>query len=135
MSHSMKYARGRSRRGRVELSMTPMIDVVFLLLVFFVLALKPQDILSALPVSRPATKGPPSDLQLPRIVVGVDGYKIAGRYMRLSDLRRRLARIRRTSDGVQLVIACEPQARHDTLIQLLDTCAHLNITDISLFSM
>ena len=135
MSHSMKYARGRSRRGRVELSMTPMIDVVFLLLVFFVLALKPQDILSALPVSRPAAVGAPADIQLPRIVVGTDGYRIAGRHMGLRDLSKRLARIRRTSEGVQLVIACEPQARHDTLIQLLDTCAHLNITDISLFSM
>jgi len=46
--------RERAKGEAVKLEMTPMIDVVFQLLIFFIVTLKQEDILSHLDVSRPA---------------------------------------------------------------------------------
>lgn len=50
----MAYKRKQKKGDKVELSMTPMIDVVFQLLIFFVVNLKQEDILAKLTAARPA---------------------------------------------------------------------------------
>ena len=50
----MKRKRQRKEQEAAALEMTPMIDVVFQLLIFFIVTLKPEDICSHLDVSRPA---------------------------------------------------------------------------------
>jgi len=49
-----KKRKGRNKGDAAKLEMTPMIDVVFQLLIFFIVTLKQEDILSHLDVSRPA---------------------------------------------------------------------------------
>ena len=49
-----KKRKTRNKGEAAKLEMTPMIDVVFQLLIFFIVTLKQEDILSHLDVSRPA---------------------------------------------------------------------------------
>ena len=133
----MHKRRKRSNRGNAaRLEMTPMIDVVFLLLVFFVVTVKPTDLLAKLDVSRPTA---PSDVTTPipllRIDVGENGYVVHGQRVTLATLRKRLSRIYATSPRATMVIASTDEAAHSLLIKLLNMCAAEHITNISLMSL
>ena len=55
----MAYKRKQNKGESPKLDMTPMIDVVFQLLIFFVVTLKQEDILSKLSAARPAPNPKP----------------------------------------------------------------------------
>ena len=59
--------RERKREAGARLEMTPMIDVVFLLLVFFVVTVQPKELLAKLEVSRPAAPTQSPQMTLLRI--------------------------------------------------------------------
>jgi len=114
--------------------MTSMIDVVFLLLVFFVVTVQPRDVLAKLDVSRPeATPGP--SIPLLKIDVGSDGYVINGRRLPLETIKKRLAHIQQISPETPLIIACTADAKHSRLVKLLDVCAGIELHNISLVSL
>ena len=50
----MARARKRPEGAQAELEMTPMIDVVFQLLIYFIVTTKPVDVITNLDVFRPA---------------------------------------------------------------------------------
>jgi biopolymer transport protein ExbD len=132
----MHKRRRRSNQGNAAgLEMTPMIDVVFLLLVFFVVTVKPTDLLAKLDVSRPAAPTTTDDFSLLRIDVGTGGYVVNGRRLTLDTLRKRLHRVYKTSPRTTLVVASTAEASHSKLIKLLNMCAAENIKNISLMSL
>ncbi len=135
MKRTTERAARRQRGSDVKLSMTPMIDVVFLLLVFFLVAVKPIDLVAALGVVRPKapTETPPA-IELPEVRVTAQGYAVAGRPMTVAQIGARLARIRARTPTFQLVIVCDGASGHAQLVRLLDTCAGLDITNIALLS-
>ena len=115
-----------------------MIDVVFQLLIFFLVTLKQEDILSQLNVSRPApdTRPPPETPEdLLTITVYKDGYVLNGRRRSLPSLQSQLRRLAKYSTKISVVVKCTADSPHSLLIQLLDACAGANLKNISVFSM
>jgi biopolymer transport protein ExbD len=127
--------RERKREAGARLEMTPMIDVVFLLLVFFVVTVQPKELLAKLEVSRPAAPTQSPQMTLLRIDVGVEGYVINGRRLPLETLRRRLAKLYESKPSTTLVVASTGDASHSRLVKLLDVCAGIGIENISLMSL
>jgi len=128
----------RSAIEDVKLEMTPMIDVVFQLLVFFVFAIKVEDILSHLDVSRPAPDPEAQEEQvqdLLRIKVYSGGYVLRGRPISLQRLDRRLTRIASFSKNISVIIECTADSQHQRLVQLLDLCAKAGLSNLSVFSL
>jgi biopolymer transport protein ExbD len=127
--------RERNRGSAARLEMTPMIDVVFLLLVFFVVTIQPQDVVARLNVSRPAA--PPKSPQIPllRIDVGVQGYVINGRLLSLETIKKKLTKLYVNASSSPLIVASTGDAPHSRLVKLLDMCAGIGIPNISLMSM
>lgn len=132
----------RKRRKQSEgatLEMTPMIDVVFQLLIFFIVTLKEEDILAHLDISRPApdpNSTPEEQIQdLLSIMIHKNGYVLQGKRVALSELDRQLSRLARMSGEVSVVIKCTGDSPHSYLMRLLDVCAKSNLTNISVFSM
>lgn len=121
------------------LEMTPMIDVVFQLLIFFIVTLKQEDILSHLDISRPAPDPdtvPEDQIQdLLNVIVHKDGYVLQGKRVALSELDRQLSRLARMSSGVSLVIKCTGDSPHSYLMRLLNVCAKSKLENIAVFSM
>jgi biopolymer transport protein ExbD len=119
--------------------MTPMIDVVFQLLIFFIVTLKQEDILSRLDVSRPAPEqtAPPEEQikDLLTIEVHEDGYILQGRPMSLAVLDARLTRLAGFSKDVSVIIKCTADSPHRNLVALLDLCAKAGLNNLSVFSM
>jgi len=133
-------ARERKRRHDqpAALEMTPMIDVVFQLLIFFIVTLKQEDILSHLDVNRPApdSKPPPEKPQeLLTILVYNEGFVLQGRRISLKDLDRQLTRIAKFSKTISVIIKCTSDSPHLYLMQLLDVCAKAGLKNLNVFSM
>lgn len=130
--------RKKNKGEAAELEMTPMIDVVFQLLIFFIVTLKQEDILSHLDVSRPASESIPSETEpdeLLTIMVYRDGYIMNGRRISRSVLDKRLTKMSRFSKDVSVVIKCMPDSPHSKLINLLDICSKTGLENLSVFSM
>ena len=130
--------KNKNKGDAAKLEMTPMIDVVFQLLIFFIVTLKQEDILAHLDVSRPQQSDEqPSEIkpELLTIMVHRDGYIMNGRRISRGVLDKRLTRISTYSKGISVVIKCMPDSPHAKLIALLDICAKTGLENLSVFSM
>lgn len=126
-----------SHETKVE--MTPMIDVVFQLLIFFVVTLKQEDILSRFSAARPAPScftGPiETEPELIDITVHNGGIILKQRPVTLDGLDRQIGRYSRMSKTATVVIRCTKDSSQGSLIQVLDVCAKHKMKNISVFSM
>jgi biopolymer transport protein ExbD len=131
--------RAKKKGDAPKLEMTPMIDVVFQLLIFFLVTLKQEDILSHLDVSRPAAESsrPPETQpdELLTIIVHKDGFLLQGRRVSASRLERRMIRMAGFNPDMPVIIKCTGDSPHARLIKLLDICANARLTNLSVFSM
>lgn len=116
-----------------------MIDVVFQLLIFFIVTLKQEDILSHLDVFRPApdpTARKEEKIQdLLTIMVYRDGFVLRERRVPLSTIERHLMRLSSYSKNISVIIKCTADSPHSYLVQLLDVCAKAGLRNLSVFSM
>jgi biopolymer transport protein ExbD len=133
--------RERNRGYAAKLEMTPMIDVVFQLLIFFIVTLKQEDILSYLNVSRPAPSvGICTDPQkLLNIEVGRTSWTVNGRSFAgergLKALDKSLTKIAKISKNTTVAIKCTSDSPHAKLVQVLNICTREGMKNISVFSM
>jgi biopolymer transport protein ExbD len=134
----------RRRTEGAQLEMTPMIDVVFQLLIFFLVTLKQEDILSHLDVSRPApdpNAKPEEQVDLLTIQVynhkalGGEGIVLKGRKVSRRELERQLTRLASYSKNLSVVIKCTADSPHGNLVKVLDVCAKAGLENLSVFSM
>jgi biopolymer transport protein ExbD len=115
-----------------RLEMTPMIDVVFQLLIFFVIAVKPEDLLSHLDITR--GESPAAALPLIRVEVLADGLTVNGKRADIQFLDGVLSRLPAAARDRTVLVACESQSRHEGLVQVLDTCAKSGYARIAMTS-
>jgi biopolymer transport protein ExbD len=138
-----KKRKQRNKGEAAKLEMTPMIDVVFQLLIFFIVTLKQEDILSHLNVSRPAPdpNSPPPEEKpdLLTIEVGRTAWTLNGRAYAgtrgLAALDKSLTKIASYSKNTTVIIKCTGDSPHAKLIQVLNICAREGMKNLSVFSM
>ncbi|HMP77538.1 MAG TPA: biopolymer transporter ExbD [Kiritimatiellia bacterium] len=126
--------RARNRAGDVgEIPMTPMIDVVFLLLIFFVLSVKPADLLAHQDVSRPHLTG---GTATPTLTLDVfpGGYALNGRAVDQAELAHLLKKLGAISTDQPVRVISSPDATHAQLVSAIDTCAAAGLEKIVLLS-
>jgi len=134
----MLHGRKRKLASDPRLEMTPMIDVVFLLLVFFVVTIKQEDILSRLTAARPearAVEPRETELKLMTIVLHRDGFLLRDRPMTLQALDRQLARYSELNKHAGIVVKCMPDSPHSALVRTLDICRKHGLDNLSVFSL
>ncbi|MFW5871022.1 MAG: ExbD/TolR family protein [Verrucomicrobiota bacterium] len=133
-----KKKRNRRAGDASQLEMTPMIDVVFQLLIFFIVTLKVEDIMAHLDVIRPAPDKEVEEQEVEDLVtiqVYEDGYVLRGRRISKERLEQRLMRIAGYSKDITIVIKCKGTSPHKYLLQLLDICSKAGLKNLSVFSM
>ena len=132
----MKVKR-ESQEAKTE--MTPMIDVVFQLLIFFVVTLKQEDILSRFQTARPAQeeRDRPIDVkpELIDITISKGGLIFKQRPVTLEGLDRQLGTYARFSKTATVTIRCTEDSPQSRLIQVLDVCAKHKLRNLSIFSL
>ncbi len=132
----------RRRKGIVdagaELNMTAMIDVVFQLLIFFLVTQKPIDTMANLDVFRPSPEKKQEQMQTPpkmiRIQIYADGFTINDRPVGLTELDRLLARLAGIDRNQTIMIMCAALSKHEDLVRVLDLCAKTGLVNLSVIS-
>ena len=137
----MKFTRARrSGRGLAVVEITPLIDVVFLLLIFFVVSTTFVRT-SAIEVDLPDGPRPvdrvPAGIEVRVSATGdytVDGEVLveSGR----AELLRALGQARgeMPDSELPLVIAADANARHETVVRVMDAARELGLTKLSVLT-
>ena len=134
----MARQRKRPEAEEPALSMTPMIDVVFQLLIYFIVTINPIDVVTNLDVFRPAPdKSAPKDTPPPNLVrLGVykDGYTVNEVAATLPVLDQALARLAALDANQTIMITVSAFSEHGQLIKALDLCAKNGLKSLSIVS-
>ncbi len=119
--------------------MTPMIDVVFQLMIFFVVTIKQEDILSKIVANRPNPNPNPSQTEENddsiEIQIGPRGVVFKGQGVSIPQLDSNLGRLASVSKKSIIVIKCAADSHHGTLVQVLDICNKHDLQNRSVFSL
>lgn len=132
---------GRKRRKNSfqagELNLTAMIDVAFQLLAFFILTAKPVDVVTNLDVFRPQAENNAPQSTPPKVIrvtVFPDGFTINDRAVDSRGLNTLLSKFADLDKTTTILIQCLNESPHGKLIELLDLCAKLKLTNLSVVS-
>ena len=135
----------RKPQENPQLDMTPMIDVVFELIIFFVVTIKQEDLFTKLNCNRPApSTGPVTENDTPNVTIEI-GRRYDGspqgvilynkREVKRTELDAALRDIARTSTKTPVIVKCTGDSPHKALVDVLDICYHNNLFSVSVFSL
>ena len=127
------------RRQRQEeesqIDLTPMLDVVFIMLIFFIVTASFINE-KTIDVQRPPiTDQPPPDQENKNIVfnVGPNGDIVLGeRRIDIRSVRANVERLRAENPEAKVIISADPKAKSATYIKIADQAREAGIYDISL---
>jgi len=138
----MRFGRGKNEESP-EFQMAPMIDVVFLLLIFFLCAshfqMEESELKANLPVSsiKVSSEDLPDDVVIDidaqgRVTINKSEYDSAAS-KELSQLRGLLITLKQLYEDQGVVIAAESNTRHERIVDVLNACASCEIKNISFY--
>ena len=133
----MKFSgRDRRRAKAPALALTSMLDVIFLLLCFFVTASVFSQWESEISISLPAASSSETPSRLPgEVILNVarDGsVTVNARKLTLNDLGERLRKVADFYPGQPVVIRADRETFYDSLVKVLDTCRVAGVWNFSL---
>jgi len=133
----MRIKKSKKNDSRATLEMTPMIDVVFQLLIFFIVTLKQNDITAYLDAMRPQPDpNPAPNPEEPlTISIGPHGFYFNNTIMNEKRLLDNLKRISLLNPGTTVVIKCTEDSKHGQLVRALDICNEAKLRKLAVFSM
>ena len=106
-----------------EINITPMLDVVFILLIFFIVTSTfiQERALGLEPPPPPSNAPTDPDTQAILVYVGADNLiTVNGRFTDLSGVRANMERLRAENPESSLIIQAHPRARTGTIIKIRD---------------
>ena len=133
----MKFQDSGVRRAKAPaLALTSMLDVIFLLLCFFVTASVFSQWESEISISLPAASTAETPGRLPGEVilnVSKDGFvTVNAKKLTLEDLGSRLKKVAEFYPGQPVVIRADRETSYDSLVKVLDTCRGAGVWNFSL---
>ena len=133
----------RKPQENPALDMTPMIDVVFELIIFFVVTIKSEDLFSRLNANRPApSSGSSSSESDTTVTIEIGKGRDANgvlvynkREVRRSELDQNLREVARTSKKTPIIVKCTGDSPHKALVDVLDICYRNELFSVSIFTL
>ncbi len=133
----MKFSGSERRRAKAPtLALTSMLDVIFLLLCFFVTASVFSQWESEISIKLPNAKTAEAPERLPgEIIVNLakdGGVSVNSVKLSLEELGARLATVAKFYPGQPVIIRADKEVRYEALVKLIDTCRASDIWNFSL---
>lgn len=133
----MKFSGSERRRAKAPtLALTSMLDVIFLLLCFFVTASVFSQWESEISISLPSASSAETPGRLPgEVILNVarDGsVTVNARKLTLDDLGGRLRKVAEFYPGQPVVIRADRETSYDSLVKVIDTCRNAGVWNFSL---
>jgi len=129
----------RRRRTRLEMNMTPMIDVVFLLIIFFLVSshLARQEVQAELDLPTAKTGADLQETATPRVTInivpqlGAYSIRVGARPVDPAELRRRLGHeLAAAGKDLEVRIRADRGTPYQIVEPILVTCAKLGIWNV-----
>ena len=124
---------------RPAIQMAPLIDIVFLLLIFFMSAFIFYELETEIDISVPTADEAQEMQRAPgEIIINIreDGTVVVNqRELSYDGLKSMLTRVSELYEGQPVIIRGDKDARHKHIIKVLDICAGSNIWNISFATM
>jgi biopolymer transport protein ExbD len=127
----------RRARQEVGIDLVPLIDVVFMLLIFFMVSttfLKETELEVDLPEATADVRSADDDVI--EVTIGADGsYAVNGRMLVNNQLATLMKALRQVSEGEtsrRLVITADADARHQDVVTAMDAAGQLGLTRLSI---
>ena len=131
----MKFKRN-NRSHAPQLALTSMLDVIFLLLCFFVTVSVFSQWESEITIKLPSASTAEEPDRLPgEIIINLakDGkVTVNGTVRTLDELRERLAKIAKFYPDQAVIVRADKEVRYETLVGLIDACRAANVWNFSL---
>ena len=130
-------ALGKRRKGEDEsqIDLTPMLDVVFIMLIFFIVTASFVNE-TGLNVDRPPTSDqPPPDSANTNIVFRVsesNDIMLEGRRIDIRSVRANVERLHAEKPEAKVVISSHPKAKTEIFVMISDQAREAGVYDISL---
>lgn len=124
----------RRKEEESQIDLTPMLDVVFIMLIFFIVTASFINE-TAIDVQRPPTTETPPDLENLNIVfeVGANGdITLGDRRIDIRSVRANTERLRAENPEAKVIISADPKAKSEVYISIADQAREAGIYDISL---
>ena len=131
---SLKKTSKHGHHTMNELNITPLLDLVFVLLVIFIIT-TPQ-LMNNLEMNLPSPKPPPKSDQKPkftRIAIDAAGtITLNGAVVTLPQLKDQLATLKDSDPDLAVVVKGSDEVEYQGMIGVLDTLQSLDITKVGL---
>lgn len=137
--------RARNEVEEAEVPLSSMIDVVFLLLIYFILTQKPIIEDTLLGVNLPAPGRPPKSKEKPPTMFTIDVFRLRNAEQspnyyyinnkgpwHIDKLREFLETTAQNDPEQTIIINCGPNAKHRKLVQALDACAQAGLYNLNI---
>ena len=130
----MRRALGPQQREEGEIDLTPMLDVVFIMLIFFIVtATFVKEI--GLDVNSPDKNQNVKDADKQSIVVQItsrDRIRIRGRDIDVRAVRANIERLHAENPEAPVVVQPHPESSTDTMIQVMDSARQAGVYNVSI---
>ncbi|MEZ5572315.1 MAG: biopolymer transporter ExbD [Halioglobus sp.] len=127
----------RQHREEVGVNLTPLIDVVFLLLIFFMVSTTFTRE-TQLSIDLPEAEGQPKEIEEQQIEILVDeagNYRVNGELLVDAQMRTLQAAIYKISAGdttLPMIISADAQAAHKDVVQAMDAAGQMGFVHLSI---
>ena len=134
----------RKQQDDPKAEMTPMIDVVFQLMIFFIVTIKQEDIFSKLNANAPSPnsssqpteeKDTPISIQIGLDPTGRDVVLFKDRPVDIKELDSIVKGLARDSADAQVVVRCALNSHHGELVRVLDIFHRYKMKNLAILSM
>jgi len=121
-----------TREEDLTIGIAPLIDIVFLLLIFFMVT-SHFDVVSNVPVRLPKVTKKLYDVKADKVILAVDGQGrafIGGQILDMDSLRKKLEEIKKEKGPFHLILPADKDVRHGRVVEIMDVAKTAGVDSI-----
>ena len=135
----MGLVRRKKVNRAVDMPMSAMIDVVFLLLIYFIVTYKDEIPEAHLAVNLPSPSAPPEEPVEPPVLLELEvhpgEYRLQGKTQRLSSIQGILADLAIADPDLTVIVKANQRAKTRSLIKVLDVCKGVGLKNLNVVTL
>ncbi|MFH0845322.1 MAG: biopolymer transporter ExbD [Pseudomonadota bacterium] len=121
-----------TREEDLTIGIAPLIDIVFLLLIFFMVT-SHFDVVSNVPVRLPKVTKKLYDVKADKVILAVDGQGrafIGGQMLDMGSLQKKLEEIKKEKGPFHLILQADKDVRHGRVVEIMDAAKTAGVDSI-----
>ncbi|ATX81216.1 biopolymer transport protein ExbD/biopolymer transport protein TolR [Mariprofundus ferrinatatus] len=124
----------QKKRADYLVDITPLVDVVFLMLIFFMVSTS-FNLSSSLKLDLPTSRATAADQESKQVTIAINAkgkLYVQDEEVEDADLRKRILNVSKGDPSFRVVLRADADARHKRVVYVLDTLRELEMTKIGI---